>query len=234
MPARPRSYVDHYVPDSATSVPGLGGVPEAPLDGKNYMRCNADWEEVTGGGGGGGNGGVQKTGDTMTGPLGIVTATKPELHLTDAAGVQTLDLNSTGLKVADSSLGNSVEIALASVVLLGSGAASGASANKTNIGVNSISLGHKSWNLGNSPVQLYQGNQGELFVQFPVSGQNYRLTDFANSRLFCPTNSLSMTSPTPGAAAVTVVLNDTGDIIATQQTGPNAGKTVNLTAGHWA
>jgi hypothetical protein len=184
-------------------------------------------------GGGGSAGAVQKTGDSMSGPLAVTTSTKPELHLADAAGNQTLDLNNTGLKLADPVVGNSAEINLANLILLGSGAASGASANKTTIGVNYLAVAHKTFNLGNSPVSLYQSNQGELFVQF-TTGQNIRITDYANNRFVVPTNSLAMTSPTAGLAAVTLTLNDTGDIIATQQTGPNAGKSVNLTFGKWA
>jgi hypothetical protein len=188
-----------------------------------------------GGGGGSGSGNaVQKTGDSMSGPLAVVTSTQPELHVTDSGGVQTMDVNKAGLKVLDSGVGNSVEIGLAFINVFGSGAATGGSANKTTIGVNSLGIAHKSYGSGNSPVSFYQSNQGELFVHFAAGGQDYRLTDFANSRLFCPTNSLFMTSPTPGAAVVTLTLNDTGDIIATQTTGPNAGKSVNLTTGKWA
>jgi hypothetical protein len=194
--------------------------------------------EIVAQGGGGGSSSsadLPLTGGTLSGPLAIATATQPELHIGDAAGgVQTLDINNNGLTLIDSSVGNSIRMTLAQILVQGSGAETVNDANRTTIGVNNISLGHKSWNNGLSPVQLYESNQGDLWVQFPASGQNYRLTDFANSRLICPTNSLSMTSPTPGNATVTLTLNDTGDIIATQQTGPNAGKSVNLTYGLWA
>lgn len=50
---------------------GLGGVPEAPLDGLQYGRQNATWTQVvhTGDGTGGAGPYVLKAGDTMTGDL---------------------------------------------------------------------------------------------------------------------------------------------------------------------
>lgn len=43
---------------------------------------------------------------------------------------------------------------------------------------------------------------------------------------------LDMVSP-DGASTVTLALINDGDMVATQVTGPNAGKTVNLTYGKW-
>ena len=45
-------------------------------------------------------------------------------------------------------------------------------------------------------------------------------------------SSLEMTSPDT-LSTVTLTLIDDGDIVATQNTGPNAGKSVNLTYGKW-
>jgi hypothetical protein len=135
-----------------------------------------------GGGGGGATSGeyVAKSGDTMSGPLAILTATQPELHLADDAGVITFDLSNSKLRLADSVVGNSVDISLATVLLQGSGAASGASANKATLGVNYLGLGHKTYQLGNAPVSFYQGNNGELFIQNHDGSVNLALTDLVN------------------------------------------------------
>ena len=142
-----------------------GPVPEAPTDGQLYGRESAGWVVVPTGGGGTDPNAVQKAGDTMSGPLVISTATQPELHIADASGgVQTLDVNNSGLTLKDSSVGNSVRITLAQVLVQGAGAEIGASANRTTIGVNNLAFGHKSYNSGNSPISFSQSNQGEMYV----------------------------------------------------------------------
>ena len=141
-----------------------GPVPEAPTDGQLYGRESGGWVVVPTGGGGTDPNAVQKAGDTMSGPLAIVTSTQPELHVADSSGVQTLDVNNSGLTLKDSSVGNSVRITLAQVLVQGAGAEIGASANKTTIGVNNLAFGHKSYNQGNSPISFSQSNQGEMYV----------------------------------------------------------------------
>jgi hypothetical protein len=47
-----------------------------------------------------------------------------------------------------------------------------------------------------------------------------------------PPSSLDMVSP-DALSTVTLTLVNGGDIVASQSTGPNAGKTVNLTYGKW-
>jgi hypothetical protein len=115
--------------------------------------CDAVEEAGGGGGSGGGDGGsgLPLTGGSLSGPLVIVTSTQPELHVADAAGVQTLDLNNSGLTLKDSSVGNSVRITLGQVLVQGSGAELGGSANRTTVGVNYFGLGHKSRAIPRSP-----------------------------------------------------------------------------------
>lgn len=211
---------------------------------------------VSGGGGppsgGGGGNAVQKSGDTMSGPLVIGTATQPELQLADGAGgTQTLSLNNNGLTLQDTSVGNNIVMNLATIYLQGSGGATG---NKSTLGVNGLSLGHKSWSQGNAPVTLYQSNQGELWVQNQGSSGNRRLTDIQNNHsVFLSTDVgqrlsygsdgapllaqgavFSEISNDAGTAVNSLTINADGDLILTQTTGPNAGKSVNLSYGKWA
>jgi hypothetical protein len=66
----------------------------------------------------------------------------------------------------------------------------------------------------------------------PTDGQIYGRENASWGVVPTEAASLAMISP-DGQSAVTLTLVNGGDVVATQQSGPNAGKSVNLTYGKW-
>jgi hypothetical protein len=105
------------------------------------------------GGGGADPNAVQKTGDTMTGPLKIQ----------QSDGFNSITMDGLGFNLYDTSDNSNVVLTNAQLAFQGIGGSS-ASSNKTTLGVNDVSFGHKSYNGGNQPIHLSQSNQGEFYI----------------------------------------------------------------------
>jgi hypothetical protein len=111
---------------------------------------------------------------------------------------------------------------------------------------NKLALGNVTAIASHEPITLYQDTGGDLFVLAGLTGAAVpiQITDFANSRLAGVGGTVAATTAQPGAgvtlispdgnSTVILSLGNNGEIEATASAGPNAGKSVNLSAGAWA
>ena len=196
--------------------PAPTGVPEAPTDSQLYGRENAGWQVVPTGGTD--PAAVRKTGDTMTGQL-VVKG--DQFDGDPPAQGAFLITNAAGTDKAGIAIGK-----WGSLTIVG-----------TNPGLNLVNAG----------IQLYDGagnrlalNADPFCVTFAGGSGKTNIT-LSNSRNWVslinngPDIGIAFDLTGPGGPLTVLKMDSTtGDIIATSTAGPNAGKSVNLTAGKWA
>ena len=102
--------------------------------------------ESSGGSGGGGGDFLPLEGGNLSGPVNINTMTQPAMTI---GWSQDTTLMQFGANY---------------IILNGNGGPAPAVSNKTSLGVNAVTFGHKSYNGGNSPINLSQSNQGEFYI----------------------------------------------------------------------
>ena len=206
------------------------GIPEAPTDGQLYGRENAAWAVVPSAASDPTK--VAKTGDTMTGQLvikgdqfdgGITSTPIPALLMGDSSGA-----NQCGISVGQ--YGDSVTVVKANgspgFIRMGLGAMVIVSAGST-------------WQ-----AQLGSGDPPELRFQYGGVSVGCVSTGDANDsqntgdvqmKANQAGNGICLFSAATGERTRIHLAGDgSGDILCKSLTGPNAGKSVNLTAGTWA
>jgi hypothetical protein len=199
---------------SAYQVSGAGsggptGVPEAPTDGNLYGRENAAWAVVP-------PSGVQKAGDTMSGQL-IVKGDQFDQNITPSPTPALLIENSSGgdqIGIAVGEFGDSITFVKAN----------GQQANIRSQGI--LVMGS-----GNPNIQISSG----MFGMTSPGSAHCNITAMDNGAISLNTGAVGAGMQLNDSVVVGAIhWNAGGDLIVTQTTGPNAGKSVNLTAGKWA
>jgi Collagen triple helix repeat (20 copies) len=206
---------------------GAGGIPEAPQDGQLYGRQDGDWELVP-------VGGANIAVEYFFNITRLQPPSNAQIRFNDyPPDAPLIWVDYTSALGVDRSIVLKNSFKAGSHLLLQDkvNANNYAYFDITTDGVDKGTYIEAGVNCTDY-AGIYSNGGYILYIQ--KVGATGGATAMATATAAATTEPASLTLSSPdGGSKVTIALNNDGDIIATQISGPNAGKSCNLTYGHW-